>query len=171
VECFITDTQEDNGGGCDIVPKHRWWVTKGNDDSKKKVHDARAFVDRLGSSARLRRSSTKPAQQQSALQNLKKNHPRLWFETWLDLNLVASVGGRDPCMPGAPNDKGQIVENKNAPRNACRLASLARSRASASKPTNNSLGPSSDSRNDASSLPNQSPAPEENVSTSKIVPL
>jgi hypothetical protein len=100
--------------------------------------------------------------------NLKIDHPRLWFEIWSDLNLVAIVGRRDPCMPGAPNDKGQIVKNKNAPRNARRLASLARSSASVSKPTNDSLGLSLGSRNDASSLPNQSPTPEENMSTSKI---
>jgi hypothetical protein len=47
VERFITNVQDD-GGGCDVRPGRHHWVTKGNNKSKKKVQDARAFVDQLG---------------------------------------------------------------------------------------------------------------------------
>jgi hypothetical protein len=171
VELFITDIQE-NGEGCDIIPGYHYWVIKGNSKSKKKVPDECTFVDQLGMNGISEKDFINTYTATKYVTNLTKNHPRLRFETWSDLNLVTIIGERDPYMPGAPNDKDQIIRNKNARRNA---RSLARSRASASKPRNNSSGPSSDSTNDPSestpSPPNESPVPEENTSASKIVPL
>jgi hypothetical protein len=147
-------------------------VIKGNSKSKKKVPDECTFVDQLGMNGISEKDFINTYTATKYVTNLTKNHPRLRFETWSDLNLVTIIGERDPYMPGAPNDKDQIIRNKNARRNA---RSLARSRASASKPRNNSSGPSSDSTNDPSestpSPPNESPVPEENTSASKIVPL
>jgi hypothetical protein len=161
------------GGGCDVIPAYHCWVIKETSKSKKKVQDACAFVDQLGMVGMSEEEFNKTYTATKYITNLKNNHPRLRFETWSYLNLVTIVGGRYPCVAGAPNDKDQIIKNKNAPRNARRLASLARRSTSASEPTNNSSGPSSGSRNDTSSPPNQWPAPEENMSTSKskIVPL
>jgi hypothetical protein len=184
VEPFITDTQE-NGGGCDVTPGCHHWVVKGGTKSKKKVIDPCALVDQLGMLGMSEEDFIKTCTATKHIANLNKHQPRLRFETWSDMHLAAIVG-RDECMSGAPDNKDQIVKNKNASRNS-RL--LARRSASASKPTNNSSGPSSHSRKDPSehaflqpnspasehafSPPNDdnddSPAPEQKMSASKVV--
>jgi hypothetical protein len=141
-------------------------VAKGSSKSKERASDARALVDQLGKSGTSEANFNETCTERKHVKNLKKHHPRLRFEIWSGVT-VATIVGRDEHAPGAPNDSDQIVRNKNASRNARRLASHARSRASASEPTNNSHGPSES----ALSPPNESPAPEESVSTSKIVPL
>ena len=145
VELLIADARE-NGEGCDVAPGCHCWVAKGSNKSKRRVADARTLVDQLGTLGMSEEDFIQTHAATKHVKNLKKHHPRLRFEIWSDMN-VAAIIGRDECMPGAPNDKDQIVRNKNASRNARRLA---RSRASASDPTNNSSGPSSDSTNDPS---------------------
>jgi hypothetical protein len=46
------------------------------------------------------------------VKNLRIHHPRFWFETWFDLHLVTITGRDTNCVPGAPNDKYQIIKNK-----------------------------------------------------------
>jgi hypothetical protein len=176
---------QENGGVCDVTPGCHCWVVKGSTKSKKKVTDACTLVNQLGMLGMSEEDFIKTHAATKHITNLKKHHPRLRFETWLDTHLAAIVG-RDEHMSGAPDNKDQIIKNKNASRNS-RL--LARRSASASKPTNNSSGPSSHSRKDPSahaflqpnspasehafSPPNDdnydSPAPEQNMSASKVV--
>jgi hypothetical protein len=185
VELFIADMQE-KGGGCDVIPGHHCWVVKGGSKSKKKVIDACTFVDQLGMLSMSEEDFINTHTARKCITSLKKHHPRLRFENWSDMHLAAIVG-RDEHMSGAPDNKDQIIKNKNASRNS-RL--LARRSASASKPANNSSGPSSHSRKDPSdhafSQPNDSPAsehafspwnddnddspvPEQNISASKVL--
>jgi hypothetical protein len=177
VELFITDIQ-DNGGGCDIIPGHHYWVIKGSNKSKKRVPDACTLVDQLGMLGISEEEFNTTYTATKYITNLKKNHPRLRFEIWSGVN-IATIIGRDEYMPGAPNNKDQIIKNKNASRNA-RL--LARRSATSSNPINDSSGPSSHSINDPSEHTFLSPSddiedspaappPDQNILASKIVPL
>jgi hypothetical protein len=170
VELFITDIQ-DNGRGCGIVPGHHYWVIKANNNSQKKVEDACTLVDQLKMLGVSEEEFLQTYTARKYVTNLKKHHRRFRFETWSAMNLVTIMArekdGNQEYMCGAPTDGNQIIKNKNAPRNARLLASLARRSESASKPTKNSSGPSSHSTNDPSehtfSQPkNDSPAPEQN---------
>jgi hypothetical protein len=158
----------------------------------KKVQDACTLVDQLGMVGISEEEFIKTYTARKYVKNLRMVHPRFWFETWLDLNLV-TINGRDTnCMPGAPNNKDLIIKMKNASRIARLLVSLARHSTSASKPTKNLSGPSFHySTNDPSKhaflqlndLPESNflqlndltksppPSPKKNISAPIIVPL